>query len=74
MTSGGIGGNFDLVRKAWLRESRIPQLQPLLAWCVQHRLGYRVVAAAVLGLAATWRTATVTSSANVPPCTTSLRA
>lgn len=38
----------EALRKAWLRESRIPQLQPLLAWCVQHRLGYRVVADADL--------------------------
>ncbi len=27
----------------YLVEARIPALQPLLAWCVKHRLGYRVV-------------------------------
>ncbi len=31
------------VRKVWLAESRIPALQPVLAWCVKHRIGYRVV-------------------------------
>lgn len=31
------------VRKVYLLESRIPDLQPVLAWCVQQRLGYRVV-------------------------------
>ena len=31
------------VRKVYLLESRIPELQPVLAWCVQKRLGYRVV-------------------------------
>ncbi|KAF1711342.1 rRNA methyltransferase [Pseudoxanthomonas kalamensis DSM 18571] len=31
------------LRKLYLLESRMPELKPLLAWCVQHRLGYRVV-------------------------------
>jgi RNA methyltransferase, TrmH family len=31
------------LRKAYLLESRIPHLQPVLAHCVQNRLGYRVV-------------------------------
>src|SRR5689334_9461043 len=31
------------LRKVYLLESRIPDLQPVLAWCVQKRLGYRVV-------------------------------
>jgi TrmH RNA methyltransferase len=31
------------IRKLWLLESRIPQLQPLLKWCVANRIGYRVV-------------------------------
>lgn len=31
------------LRKLYLLESRIPQLQPLLKWCVAHRIGYRVV-------------------------------
>jgi TrmH RNA methyltransferase len=35
----------DDLRKVYLLESRIPALKPVLAWCVQHRLGYRVVAA-----------------------------
>ena len=33
----------DAIRKLYLSESRIPQLQPLLAWCVKNRIGYRVV-------------------------------
>ena len=33
----------EAIRKLWLLESRIPQLQPLLKWCVAHRIGYRVV-------------------------------
>ena len=37
------------IRKVYLAESRIPRLQPLLAWCVQQRIGYRVVAEADLG-------------------------
>ncbi len=31
------------LRKLYLAEARIPQLQPLLKWCVAHRIGYRVV-------------------------------
>jgi TrmH RNA methyltransferase len=31
------------IRKLYLSEMRIPQLQPLLKWCVAHRVGYRVV-------------------------------
>ena len=31
------------IRKLWLREDRIPALQPLLKWCVANRVGYRVV-------------------------------
>lgn len=31
------------IRKLYLQSSRIPQLQPLLAWCVANRVGYRVV-------------------------------
>jgi TrmH RNA methyltransferase len=31
------------VRKVYLLESRIPELKAVLAWCVQQRLGYRVV-------------------------------
>jgi len=31
------------LRKVYLLASRIPELQPVLAWCVQKRLGYRVV-------------------------------
>jgi len=33
----------DAIRKLYLVEARIPQLQPLLKWCVAHRVGYRVV-------------------------------
>jgi len=32
------------LRKVWLREDRIPRLKAVLAWCVQQRVGYRVVA------------------------------
>src|SRR5690606_17439378 len=32
------------LRKRYLAEARIPQLQPLLKWCVANRIGYRVVA------------------------------
>ncbi len=39
----------EAIRKLYLVESRIPQLQPLLAWCVKHRIGYRVVEEADLG-------------------------
>lgn len=31
------------LRKVWLAETRIAALKPVLAWCVKHRLGYRVV-------------------------------
>jgi TrmH RNA methyltransferase len=31
------------LRKVYLTEMRIPALQELLAWCVKHRIGYRVV-------------------------------
>src|SRR5690606_6997692 len=31
------------LRKVYLTEARIPLLKDVLAWCVQHRLGYRVV-------------------------------
>lgn len=31
------------IRKLYLAEVRIPQLQPLLKWCVANRIGYRVV-------------------------------
>jgi TrmH RNA methyltransferase len=33
----------DALRKVYLAESRIPALKPVLAWCVRHRLGYRIV-------------------------------
>ena len=33
----------EAIRKLYLLEARIPQLQPLLKWCVAHRIGYRVV-------------------------------
>ena len=39
----------EAIRKLYLVESRIPQLQPLLAWCVQNRIGYRVVEEVDLG-------------------------
>jgi TrmH RNA methyltransferase len=32
------------IRKLYLAQARIPQLQPLLKWCVANRVGYRVVA------------------------------
>ena len=31
------------IRKLYLAEARIPQLQPLLKWCVANHVGYRVV-------------------------------
>jgi TrmH RNA methyltransferase len=31
------------IRKLYLSEARIPQLQPLLKWCVANHVGYRVV-------------------------------
>ena len=39
----------EAIRKLYLAESRIPQMQPVLAWCVQNRIGYRVVEEADLG-------------------------
>lgn len=33
----------EAIRKLYLAEARIPQLQPLLKWCVSRRIGYRVV-------------------------------
>lgn len=33
----------EALRKLYLAEARIPQLQPLLKWCVSRRIGYRVV-------------------------------
>jgi len=33
----------EAIRKLYLSQARIPQLQPLLKWCVAHRVGYRVV-------------------------------
>jgi TrmH RNA methyltransferase len=33
------------LRKVWLTEDNIPAFKPVLAWCVKHRLGYRVVEA-----------------------------
>lgn len=31
------------IRKLFLLEARIPAVQPLLKWCVAHRVGYRIV-------------------------------
>ncbi|HEY0332135.1 MAG TPA: TrmH family RNA methyltransferase [Stenotrophomonas sp.] len=31
------------MRKLYLTEAMIPKLQPMLKWCVAHRVGYRVV-------------------------------
>lgn len=33
----------EALRKVYLTEARIPALRDVLAWCVKHRLGYRVV-------------------------------
>jgi RNA methyltransferase, TrmH family len=33
----------ESLRKLYLVSDRIPQLQPMLRWCVAHRIGYRVV-------------------------------
>ncbi|MGH8032624.1 MAG: TrmH family RNA methyltransferase [Luteimonas sp.] len=33
----------DAIRKVYLTQARIHALQPLLKWCVAHRIGYRVV-------------------------------
>lgn len=38
----------EALRKVYLTEARIPALKLVLAWCVKHRLGYRVVAEADL--------------------------
>ena len=38
----------DALRKVYLVEARIPALKAVLAWCVQQRIGYRVVDAADL--------------------------
>ena len=31
------------LRKLYLSQARVPELKPLLQWCVAHRVGYRVV-------------------------------
>jgi TrmH RNA methyltransferase len=33
----------EALRKLYLVQARIPQVQPMLRWCVAHRIGYRVV-------------------------------
>jgi TrmH RNA methyltransferase len=33
----------EAIRKVYLLEARIPQLQPLLKWCAAQRIGYRIV-------------------------------
>ena len=33
----------EALRKVYLTEARIPALKQVLAWCVKHRLGYRIV-------------------------------
>lgn len=33
----------EAIRKLYLSEARIPQLQPLLKWCAANRIGYRIV-------------------------------
>lgn len=33
----------EAIRKLYLLEARIPQLQPMLKWCAANRVGYRVV-------------------------------
>ncbi|HEX7768789.1 MAG TPA: TrmH family RNA methyltransferase, partial [Dokdonella sp.] len=38
----------EALRKVYLVEARIPSLKEVLAWCVQRRIGYRVVAEADL--------------------------
>jgi TrmH RNA methyltransferase len=35
----------EAIRKVWLLDSRIPKMKAVLAWCVQHRLGYTLVQA-----------------------------
>ncbi len=37
------------LRKVWLTEANIPAFKPVLAWCVKHRIGYRVVEADEIG-------------------------
>ena len=39
----------EAIRKLYLTQARIAQLQPLLGWCVENRIGYRVVEEADLG-------------------------
>lgn len=31
------------LRKVWLTEARLASMKPVLAWCVQQRIGYRIV-------------------------------
>lgn len=31
------------LRKAWISPAHLPRLRALMAWCVRHRIGYRVV-------------------------------
>ena len=38
-----FGRRPQAIRKLWLTQARIATLKPLLAWCVQQRVGYRVV-------------------------------
>lgn len=35
----------DAIRKVYLLESRLPVLKPVLAWCAQAKVGYRLVGA-----------------------------
>lgn len=44
----GFAKRPDALRKVYLVEARIPALKAVLAWCVQQRIGYRVVDAADL--------------------------
>ena len=37
------------LRKLWLTEENIAAFKPVLAWCVKHRIGYRVVEADEIG-------------------------
>ena len=39
-----FGARPQALRKLYLTEARIGEFKPLLAWCVKHRVGYRVVA------------------------------
>ena len=52
------------IRKLYLGEARIPQLQPLLKWCVGNRVGYRVVDEEDLHKLA----ASTTTKASSPTC------